>query len=39
MDPPLAKAELISDSGRTSVITYLRRVRKTYCTTVVKREE
>ncbi|GAB0208868.1 hypothetical protein GRJ2_003352500 [Grus japonensis] len=28
MDPPLAKAEPISDSGSTSVITYLRRKKK-----------
>jgi len=28
MDPPLAKAEPISDAGSASVITYLRRERK-----------
>ena len=28
MDPPLAKAEPISDSGSASVITYLRRKKK-----------
>jgi len=28
-DPPLAKSEPISDGGNTSVITYLRRRKKT----------
>jgi len=27
-DPPLAKAEPISDSGSTSMVTYLRREKK-----------
>lgn len=31
MDPPLAKAEPISDSGAASLTTYLRRGKK-YCT-------
>ena len=30
MDPPLAKAEPISDAGGTSVITYLRKGKKCY---------
>jgi len=32
MDPPLAKAQPTSDSGRASVTAYLRR-KKTLCTT------
>ena len=32
MDPPLAKAEPISNSGSTSVITYLRKGKKLLCT-------
>jgi len=38
-DPPLAKAEPISNSGSASVRTYLRRGRKTCGATAVKREE
>ncbi|KAK4810990.1 hypothetical protein QYF61_014462 [Mycteria americana] len=37
MDPPLAKAEPISDSGSASVITYLRRG-KNCCTTAARGE-
>jgi len=40
MDPPLAKAKPISNSGSASGITYLRRGRKyIYSETAVKREE
>jgi len=39
MDPPLAKAEPISDIGSASGITYLRRGRKNCEVTVVKRQE
>ncbi|KAK4810932.1 hypothetical protein QYF61_013340 [Mycteria americana] len=36
-DPPLAKAETISDGGSTSVITYLRRGKKLLCNSSRKR--
>jgi len=38
MDPPLTKAEPISDGGSTSVIIYLRRG-KNYCALAAIREE
>jgi len=38
-DPPLAKAKPVSDGGSTSVITYLRRGKKTCGETAVDREE
>jgi len=39
IDPLLAKAKTISDSGSASVITYLRRGKKTCREAAVKREE
>jgi len=39
MDPPLAKARPISNSGSTSVITYLRKGRKDCRETAVERGE
>jgi len=38
MDPPLAKAEPISNRGSTSVIIYLRKL-KNCCATAAGREE
>ena len=37
MDPPLAKAELISEAGDTSVIRYLRKDKR--CSAAVVRKE
>jgi len=38
-DPPLAKAKPISNGGSASVITYLRRGKRTAGKTAVEREE
>jgi len=38
-DPQLAKAKSVSDSGSTSVITYLRKGKKNCGETAVEREE
>jgi len=39
MDPPLAKAKPVSNSGSASVITYSRRGRKHCSETAVEKEE
>jgi len=38
MDPPLAKAKPISDSGSAFLITYLRRGRRKTCSETAMRE-